>query len=455
MPGLGWWRRAKPAAILSLLAASVVGLQGPVLAPGLEVQPPGATPIAQPKSLNDLYQIRDYLQAALTNPPLARPMTSKGLNNVSAPVALAYLWPLNHRIKQEEIAQRQWAWATQSATSASALGDPATLSEDSVEAAYTFWHKAVDTLSQVPSDSFVAAEAAAQQPIYRHNLAIAAYRYDTTRSDFLATLAAQTGMASRVRITVCDLDRECRRWQGDQPPANPASLIKVPVALALMAHLHQQGIPPSTSIWVSPGNWTEDAGTTQAGREYTLEQIMTDMISASGNVATNQLIDYLGWAGVNQALRDRGYTATRISTKLVGESTYPANPGLVANVTTTDELTDMMVGIYNLEHPGDGLIQTALKQQVDRALGHAAVKPPILWLGEKTGRNSKVLGSTTAINVSGETYIITVTLDYSANEATLRTLIDGVIKHLLTHRGFEDDLDDDDLLATRPRSFLP
>ncbi|NJL47274.1 MAG: serine hydrolase [Leptolyngbyaceae cyanobacterium SM2_5_2] len=459
MLGLGWLQTAKsavkPAAILSLLVASVVGSQGPVLAPGLEVQPSGITPSAEPKSLSDLYRIRDHLQTRLSEPPPMPWMVPGAQNELSAPATLAHLWPLTYRITQEEIAQRRWAWATQSAASASALGNPATLSDASVEAAYGFWYEAVDTLSQVPPDSFVAAQAMAQQSIYRHNLAIAAYRYDTTRSDFLASLAAQTGLAERLRVTVCNLDRECRRWQGDRPPANPASLIKVPVAVALTAHIYQQGISPKATLWVNPGNWTEDAGTTQVGREYTLEQIMTDMISASGNVATNQLIDYLGWAGVNQRLRDLGYTATRVSTKLVGESTYPVNPGLVANLTTTDELTDMMVGIYNQEHPGDALIQLALKQQVDRALGHAAVKPPILWLGEKTGRNSKVLGSTTAVNVSGNTYIITATLDYSANEAVLRTLIDGVIRHLLTHQGFEDDLDGDDLLATRPRSFLP
>ncbi len=451
----GWLRTAQAAAILSLLAASVVGLQGPVLAPGLALPSAGMPPDAKPRSLGDLYRIRDQLQAHVSQPPMPLWMPPRGLNDLSAPTALAHLWPLNYRILQEERAQRQWTWATQLAASASALGDPATLSEESVEAAYDFWHRAVNTLAQVPPDSFVASQAATQQPIYRRNLAIAAYRYDTTQSDFLATLAAQTGMPSQVRITVCDLDRECRRWQGHQPPANPASLIKVPIAVALMAHLHQQGISPDTAIWVNPGNWTEDAGTTQVRREYTLEQIMADMISASGNVATNQLIDYLGWAGVNQRLQERGYRATRISTKLVGESTYPINPGLVANVTTTDELTDMMVGLYNQEHPGDALIQRALKNQVDQALGHAAVKPPILWLGEKTGRNSKVLGSTTAVSVSGDTYIITATLDYSANEAALRTLIDSVIKHLLTHKGFENDIEGHDLLATRPHCFLP
>jgi beta-lactamase class A len=38
------------------------------------------------------------------------------------------------------------------------------------------------------------------------------------------------------------------------------------------------------------------------GAEYPLQVILADMVSASGNIATNQLIDYLGWDGVNQIL---------------------------------------------------------------------------------------------------------------------------------------------------------
>jgi beta-lactamase class A len=144
---------------------------------------------------------------------------------------------------------------------------------------------------------------------------------------FCRPLGRNNGLAERLRLTVCNLQRECRRWQGNRPPASPASLIKVPVAIALMAKLDQEGTAPATPLWVSPSNWTEDAGSTWVRTEYPLEQIMADMVSASSNIATNQLIDYLGWEGVNQMLRNWGYTKTRVTSKLVGESTYPANAG--------------------------------------------------------------------------------------------------------------------------------
>jgi hypothetical protein len=52
-------------------------------------------------------------------------------------------------------------------------------------------------------------------------------------------------------------------------------------------------------------------------------------------------------------------------------------------VITTDELTDMMVAIYNHEYPGAELIAAALADQRDRALGHAAVEAPNVWLEKK------------------------------------------------------------------------
>jgi beta-lactamase class A len=357
------------------------------------------------------------------------------------------------------LAQSLWQEAVRHGDQAYALGDPTTLPDEQVAVAYAQWQQALYTLSQVPPTSFVAPAAATQAALYRQQLATLAYRYDTLRSEFLFPIADQGGDASRVRITVCNLRRECRRWQGNRPPANPASLIKVPVAVALMTKLHQEGVDPQAGLWVNPSNWTEDAGWIRVRSEYALERVMADMISRSGNVATNQLIDYLGWEGVNQALQAQGYTATRITTKLVGDKTYPANRGFAPNQLTTDELTDMMVGIYNQEHPNSAAIQAALANQVDIRLGKTALRPPMIWLGEKTGRNSQVIGSTMAALIGGETYIITATLDHSGNEAALRTVMAGVAEHILTHHGFDPmgaALPTDHPHLTAPsRAFLP
>lgn len=429
-----WLQLLKPTVIVGVLMANVALPKFPVAAPEQNSQAGVALPKVE--TLADLYRLRDRLGVELSHYPTVVVSTRSGVEPPPADL-LDQFGAINSRLQQEEAARQLQQRAEQAAAAAIALGDPATLPAQELATAYAHWNQALAALSQVPPNTFGSVQAATQKQQYEQQRAIAAYYYDTARSAFLKPIVEETGLAARVRLTVCSLQRECRRWQGDLPPASPASLIKVPMAIALMTKLHQEGTAPSTAIWVSPSNWTEDAGSIWVNTEYPLEQIMADMISASGNIATNQLIDYMGWDGVNQGLWSRGYQATRVSTKLVGESTYPANAGSAPNVITTDELTDMMVAIYNREFPGADLIEAALANQRDRNLGHAAVHSPNAWLGEKTGRNSKVLGTTTAVSVGSQRYIITATLDHSANEAAMRSIVAGVIEHLRTHNGFE------------------
>ncbi|PSN16719.1 hypothetical protein C7293_01215 [filamentous cyanobacterium CCT1] len=448
-----WWLQAlKPVVMVGILAANVVMPKFPVAAPEQGHTPKAVVP--QVETLVDLYHLRDRLGRELNQSATVMVATRSGVDMAPA-TTLDQLWAIDRRLQQEDAARRLWHRADEAAAAAIALGNPATLPKESMAAAYAHWNTAIFALSQIAPETLGAAQAATRRKQYEQQRAIAAYYYDTARSEFLVPIVEQTGMAARVRLTVCNLARECRRWQGNQPPANPASLIKVPVAIALMTHLDRADIAPAAPVWVDPSNWTEDIGTTWVRTEYPLAQIMTDMVSASSNIATNQLIDYLGWENLNQGLQERGYRATRISTKLVGESTYPANAGTGPNRLTTDELTDMMVAIYNQEIPHAELIQAALAEQRDRNLGYQAVRPPITWLGEKTGRNSKVLGTTTAISVGGQRYIITVTLDRSANEAVVRSLVTEVVQHLLTNNGFELAVSPDEAIATRPQTFLP
>jgi beta-lactamase class A len=445
----GFWV-LKPVAILAMLGATVALPRLPVAAP--EREPPAIPLLTEARTLSDLHRWRDRLRADLGQSPTMI-VTRSGVSPAPA-AALGQLWAIDRRLGQEERARWLLRQANQAAAAAIALGDPATLSPGTLAVSYTHWDHALSALGQIPAETFGADQVAAQRQQYARHRAIAAYQYDTARSSFLAPIVEQTGRAAQVRLTVCNLQRECRRWQGSRPPASPASLIKVPIAIALVSKLHAAGIAPDTPLWISPSNWTEDAGSIAVRREYPLEQIMADMVSASSNIATNQLIDYLGWQGVNQELHNRGYTATRVSRKLVGEDTYPVNLGDAPNRITTDELTDMMVGIYNRDYPSAALIEAALANQRDRALGYAAVPPPIVWLGEKTGRNSQVMGTTTAVSVHGQCYIITATLDHG-NEAALRSIMARVMEHLLIHNGFEPTDVPAPVVAVRPQAFLP
>lgn len=400
------------------------------LAPALETPQSGPLPLPEFSAVEEMYELRDRLTAAIDDRTLAASIDGGA---TATPTELKEtLQALEIRIQIEETAQENWDQAIQSATSAVKLGKQPNPSDSTIEAIYTDWQNAVNALREISERSLLFADATDKLKQYEPNLAFASYNYDTARSDFLEPIAEKTGLPiDDVHITVCSLENECRRWHGGEPPASPASLIKVPIALALMQKVTDETISLDTKITVSTDNYTEDASDIWVGADYTLEKLLMRMINQSSNIATNQFIDYLGRDYINEVLRDRGYTKTSVNTKLVGEHTYPANAGSTPNQITTDELTEMMRQIYAQTHPGDAVLMDALASQYDTVLGYDGLRNSMaIWLGEKTGQNSKALGTTYAFIIDEKIYVSSLVLDYSANERAIRQVVNDIAKHI-------------------------
>jgi beta-lactamase class A len=138
---------------------------------------------------------------------------------------------------------------------------------------------------------------------------------------------------------------------------------------------------------------------------------------------------------INQVLKERGYQVTRVNSKFIGETTVPVDLGETKNSLNADELTAIMVQIYNREHPGDDILRTILGLQHDRELGYAALEGKnARWLGEKTGQNSSVLGTTLAMKVAGNTYILTVIDDGEYSEEAIRNSVAEIADYLVAHQ---------------------
>ena len=433
----GWYALVAPISALGVMAGAVLVHSYTALTPVLErPYEEGESLIPEAKSLAELYEIRDRLQQDLESQPPT--LVSVATKAASAPtVLLEKLQAVEIRIGVEEAAKASWEQAIRMANQAVKLDQQPDQTEETIAKRYTLWKSATDSLREVSADSFVGAQAAKKLKEYESILSLVAYEYDTARSGFLKAIADSTGMGSQVHITVCTLERECRRYQGKEPPASPASLIKVPLAIATMEKLTREKIDPNTPIFIDPSNYTEDAAKIWVGTEYPIRQVLLQMITHSSNIATNQLIDYVGWQSIEQTLRDRGYQHTHIRTKLTGNSISPtANVGGVLNEINMDELTDMMVSIYNNEVPGSDLILEGLVNQYDWELGYEAIRQPAVWIGEKTGQNSSVLGTTVGVNIKGKRYVISVAIDYTASEPAVKQVISGIVKHLIDHDGF-------------------
>lgn len=391
-------------------------------------------------SLAELYAFRDRLNG--------RAYQATTVSYLSTSNRLPHFPPRNHRfahivqarIHIEETAQAHWRNAQTLAIQAVRLRErkPSRLAH--LEQSQQLWQAAISHLQHISSESFLAQAAANKIADYQNQQIEDVHRHDAIRSTFLVSIAEQTKIdPERIHISVCTLELdECHRLNGDRPPVSPASLIKVPVAVALMQKLAEEDIPPSTPIYIHPRNYTEDASDIQVGNEQPLHYVVERMINQSSNVAINQLVDYLGFDYINSVLSERGYGDMFVGSKLIGDRIEPKRLGRKGtNRITTDALTAMMAEIYQQLSPGDSLLVEALSTQTDDRMGRSAFTgDDILWLGEKTGWNSRVLGATVAVMIGDNHYVLTVALDNTTNTKIMRDIMQDIADHILENDGF-------------------
>lgn len=390
-------------------------------------------------SLNELISLRDELLSTLENSPESAGDSSRQLMSLFAnhrrepsQQMIEQLRRLDVQIMIEQRANDNWKQAISLANQAVAIGKSSQISWETRQQMATLWQRAIANLQEIPEDSFLGRQAAAKIIEYQDHYNSLKFQLRNAQSEILEEIRVRSGLSRNATISVCNLNRHCASLRGHQPPASPASLIKVPVAIALLHKAAEEQVSFDKEIYVEGGNFTEDASSIRARKSYSLRMLMAEMIDHSSNIATNQLIDYLGSDYINKLLERHGYKQTRVQFKLMGDQIMPFRPGRGSNSMTSDELTEMMVEIYNYEHPHSELLIEALSHQYDREIGYQALEGlKAQWLGEKTGQNSRVIGTTLAASIDGERYIITITDNSAGNIPQVRRAIAGIAEHII------------------------
>ncbi len=389
-------------------------------------------------SLNELISLRDELLYILENPPESagnsRQLMSLFPNQRREPSEqiIEQLRHVEVQIMIEQRANDNWKQAISLAHQAVDIGKSSPLSWETRQQMATFWQRAIANLQEIPQDSFLRGQATAKISEYQDNYNRLKLQLRNAQSEILEEIRVRSGLSRNATISVCNLNRHCASLRGSQTPASPASLIKVPVAIALLHKAAEEQVSFDQEIYVEGGNFTEDASSIRARQSYSLQMLMAQMIDHSSNIATNQLIDYLSADYINKLLERHGYQKTRVQFKLMGDRIMPFRPGRGRNSMTSDELTEMMVEIYNYEHPHSELLIDALGHQYDREIGYQALQGlKAQWLGEKTGQNSRVIGTTLAASIDGERYIITITDNSAGNIPQVRRAIAGIAEHII------------------------
>lgn len=390
----------------------------------------------QAGSVEELIELRDRILQELETPtedPPESPLFNNffGENTVNADQnLLQQLKEIEVKILMEKRADDNWKQAINLATEAIESENYSTSLEEKKKVK-GLWEQAIVNLNEIPETSLLASQASPKINQYESELISLSKELQIAESSFLEQIRQESGLSRTAMISVCNLYRDCTDLRGDQKPASAASLIKVPIAIALLKKTNQESVDLNQEIYVSGGNFTEDASEIRARTSYSLKKLMGEMIDHSSNIATNQLIDYVGQKDINNILSEQGFKTTRVKFKLMGDRIMPKNPGKGRNSLTSNELTEMMVKTYNYEYPSAEVLIEALSRQYDHEMGFDAVKDlEAQWLGEKTGQNSRVVGTTTAINIDGEPYIITVIDNHTGHIPQIRKSITKIVEHI-------------------------
>lgn len=392
------------------------------------------------QSLEELQETRSRLITQLETPPSPSPKASffgyfQAQQQPPNPeIIIPQLQAIEAQILLEKRANDNWQQALHLATEALETTNTAPSSVSTRKKALFLWQQAINNLQKIPETSLLASKSSAKIKEYQQDLQIAIVQLKQAKSSVLAKIAQESGLSQDAMITVCRLTRDCVHLHGNNTPTSPASLIKVPIAVALMHKVKSDKISLEQTLYVQPGNFTEDNSSIQSSQKYPLKTLVQEMIDHSSNIATNELIDYLGYNYINQVLANLGYDVTRVNFKLMGDQIMPSNPGQGKNSLSSDELTEMMVKIYNQETPGSKELKEALSRQRDRKLGFAALEgKKAKWLGEKTGENSLVLGTTVALSVDGEPYIVTIIDNQSGIDEIMRNTISKIADYIINN----------------------
>jgi beta-lactamase class A len=187
-----------------------------------------------------------------------------------------------------------------------------------------------------------------------------------TGPDELSGLAEQAGLAT-ASIVLQQLDGRARVSSLEPERAiYPASMIKLPIALALAVRCAAGDLDWSQPALVSQQNLTANDAPSPfvAGYRATLEQLCFEMLSASDNVATNVLIDVLGRERIGPACRPFGLRATEVRRKLSGALPLIDDRGATGrNSHPAGDAAAVLHAIANGTAPASARLQAALRAQ--------------------------------------------------------------------------------------------
>ena len=179
-----------------------------------------------------------------------------------------------------------------------------------------------------------------------------------------------------------------RVWQKNSDDKfRSASLIKVPIAAALMEQLEEGNISLESSLKVSRKNRVSGSGTLKwasNGTKFHLDEVLFKMITESDNTATKMIVDEVGLDSISESLRHLGLYGTNVCKNISNMTSRKIKDD---SFTTPGDIAGLFERIYAgtlVDKEKSDYLLGILKQTKSRNRLRAGL--PDGWeLGHKTG----------------------------------------------------------------------
>ncbi len=168
---------------------------------------------------------------------------------------------------------------------------------------------------------------------------------------------------------VLQTDDESRRIDAERP-LYPASMIKLPLAAAILCEVEAGRLQLDQRSRIEPGNMTANDAPSplEPGYVATLDELIHRAIAYSDNVATNTLFDAIGRERATAVARERlALPHTSFQRKLSGSDPLIQDPlwnGVDLNTHPAADAARLLSAIARAEIPGAARLRGALGAQI-------------------------------------------------------------------------------------------
>lgn len=237
-----------------------------------------------------------------------------------------------------------------------------------------------------------------------------------------------------VKVVVKDMDTDNILFEkGIYDVFSSASLIKVPILIAVLDYIEQRDGLLYQELTITKGNCVDFSVITEQGQtKSTLYELLVWMIITSDNTATNVLIDFVGMDNLNRYFKKIGLTETSVNRKMMDFIRMEKG---IDNVTTAKDMATLFTHIYRKtllsETYSDLAINILSRQRIQDSLKRYFLND--VKMAHKTGSLDTVEHDVGIVFRPSKNYLIGVFVTNHSSNERAKQLIGRISQTVYQH----------------------